>query len=326
MTKLDNPKISVIVPVYKVEKYLDRCVESIVNQTYKNLEIILVDDGSPDNCPEMCDVWAKKDERIQVIHKENGGLSSARNAALDISTGEYVCFVDSDDWIDSDMIEVLVRCVSEKKADVAMCGFYMDYSGERESDHVSPGSRVIEGEGIFKAFILDEIRPEMWGKLYAMNLFLDMRFDTKTKYAEDLQMNYHIMKKVKSFVSLDTCKYHYIQSNDGSITAPYMTDGRAQGYKITKFFVENETDPELRKLCVWRHVRGTFAILNRVVNGEDRVFYDRYYKELLSEILTYKKDILIYSRFSIKYKIAVLLIMVSPQLYLKVNRSILNRG
>ena len=323
---MEDAKISVIVPVYKVEKYLDRCVESIVNQTYKNLEIILVDDGSPDDCPVMCDAWAKKDERIQVIHKENGGLSSARNAALDISTGEYVCFVDSDDWIDSDMIEVLVRCVSEKKADVAMCGFYMDYSGERESDHVSLGSRVIEGEGIFKAFILDEIRPEMCGKLYAMNLFLDMRFDTKTKYAEDLQMNYHIMKKVKSFVSLDTCKYHYIQSNDGSITAPYMTDGRAQGYKITKFFVENETDPELRKLCVWRHVRGTFAILSRVVNGEDRVFYDRYYKELLSEILTYKKDILIYSRFSIKYKIAVVLIMVSPQLYLKVNRSILNRG
>ena len=104
-----------------------------------------------------------------------------------------------------------------------------------------------------------------------------------------------------------------------------MTDGRAQGYKITKFFVENETDPELRKLCIWRHVRGTFAILSRIVNGSDKTFYDRYFNELISEILTYKKDIL-YSRFSIKYKIAVVLIMVSPRLYLKVNRSILNRG
>ena len=317
---MDNPKISVIVPVYKVEKYLDRCVESIVNQTYKNLEIILVDDGSPDNCPVICDAWAKKDERIQVIHKENGGLSSARNAALDISTGEYVCFVDSDDWIDSDMIEVLVRCVSEKKADVAMCGFYMDYSGERESDHVSSGSRVIEGEGIFKAFILDEIRPEMCGKLYAMNLFLDMRFDTKTKYAEDLQMNYHIMKKVKSFVSLDTCKYHYIQSNDGSITAPYMTDGRAQGYKITKFFVENETDPELRKLCIWRHVRGTFAILSRIVNGSDKTFYNKYFDEIVKELLIYRREILLNNRLALKYKVSIILMTISPRICAYIKR------
>ena len=104
-----NPKISVIVPVYKVEKYLDKCVESIVNQTYKNLEIILVDDGSPDNCPAMCDEWAEKDERIRVIHKENGGLADARNAGMDIATGDYIGFVDSDDWIEPNMYEVLLK-------------------------------------------------------------------------------------------------------------------------------------------------------------------------------------------------------------------------
>ena len=98
-----QPKISVIVPVYKVEKFLDRCVESIVGQTYENLEIILVDDGSPDNCPSMCDKWAEKDSRIKVIHKENGGVSSARNAALYAATGDFIGFVDSDDWIEPDM-------------------------------------------------------------------------------------------------------------------------------------------------------------------------------------------------------------------------------
>lgn len=97
---MNDPLISVIVPVYKVEKYLDECVESIVNQTYRNLEIILVDDGSPDNCPQMCDDWAKRDARIRVIHKENGGLSSARNAGLDVCTGEYISFIDSDDWLE----------------------------------------------------------------------------------------------------------------------------------------------------------------------------------------------------------------------------------
>ena len=104
-----SDKISVIVPVYNVENYLRRCVDSIINQTYKNLEIILVDDGSPDNCPVICDEYAQKDSRIKVIHKENGGLSSARNCGMDMATGEYIGFVDGDDWIESDMYKFLIE-------------------------------------------------------------------------------------------------------------------------------------------------------------------------------------------------------------------------
>ena len=112
-----------IVPVYKVEKYLDRCVESIVNQTYRDFELILVDDGSPDNCPAMCDEWAQKDERIRVVHKKNGGLSSARNAGMDVMQGEYVCFVDSDDWIELDTLEVLMDLLKRyPQAQIAACG------------------------------------------------------------------------------------------------------------------------------------------------------------------------------------------------------------
>ena len=107
------PEISVIVPVYKVEKYLDRCIESIVNQTYPEFELILVDDGSPDNCPALCDAWAERDGRIRVIHKKNGGLSSARNAGMDVMCGKYVCFIDSDDWIELNFLEVL-RSLFEK--------------------------------------------------------------------------------------------------------------------------------------------------------------------------------------------------------------------
>ena len=103
-----KPLVSIIVPVYKVEKYLDRCVESLVNQTYKNIEIILVDDGSPDNCPEMCDAWAQKDSRIVVIHKENGGVSSARNKGLESARGEWIWFVDSDDYVELFALEKLV--------------------------------------------------------------------------------------------------------------------------------------------------------------------------------------------------------------------------
>ena len=104
-----NPLISVIVPIYNVEKYLARCVDSIVNQTYKNLEIILVDDGSPDRCPQMCDDYAEKDSRIKVVHKKNGGLSDARNAGMAVATGEYISFIDSDDWIDLETYDLVLE-------------------------------------------------------------------------------------------------------------------------------------------------------------------------------------------------------------------------
>ena len=113
-------KVSVIIPVYNVEKYLEECIQSVLKQTYKNLEIILVDDGSPDNCPKMCDEWAKKDSRIKVIHKQNGGASSSRNTGLDVMTGDFMCFIDSDDFIAKNYIEVLYNNLIETNSDVSM--------------------------------------------------------------------------------------------------------------------------------------------------------------------------------------------------------------
>ena len=120
--KKDSSKISVIIPVYNVEEYLDKCVTSVLNQTYKNLEIILVDDGSPDNCPKMCDEWAKKDKRIKVVHKKNGGLSDARNSGIEVCTGEYIGFVDSDDYIDKQMYKELLKRIESTNSDMVMCG------------------------------------------------------------------------------------------------------------------------------------------------------------------------------------------------------------
>ena len=113
--------ISIIVPIYKTEKYLDRCIKSIINQTYKNLEVILVDDGSPDRCGVICDKWAQKDKRIKVIHKENGGVSDSRNAGLDIANGEYIGFVDSDDYIHKDFIKILYNLCKENNSDISVC-------------------------------------------------------------------------------------------------------------------------------------------------------------------------------------------------------------
>lgn len=120
-----DPMISVIVPIYNVEKYLARCVDSIVNQTYKNLEIILVDDGSPDRCPQVCDDYAEKDSRIKVVHKKNGGLSDARNAGMAVATGEYISFIDSDDWIETSMFELLLNNIFQYDCEISCGGIMM---------------------------------------------------------------------------------------------------------------------------------------------------------------------------------------------------------
>ena len=122
--------VSVIVPIYKVEKYLNKCVDSIINQSYKNLEIILVDDGSPDKCGEICDKYAEKDSRVKVIHKENGGLSDARNAGIDIAKGDYLLFVDSDDWITSNICEVLIKNANDNLSDIIACNQYESFDGD----------------------------------------------------------------------------------------------------------------------------------------------------------------------------------------------------
>ena len=126
-------KVSVIVPVYNVEKYLDRCMQSLLNQTLKDIEIIMVDDGSPDNCPKMCDDYAKQDSRVKVIHKKNAGLGLARNSGLEVATGEYVAFVDSDDFTDVDAYRSLYENAQKRNADVVYAGFLMQHSDNTES-------------------------------------------------------------------------------------------------------------------------------------------------------------------------------------------------
>ena len=153
-------KISVIVPVYNVEQYLERCVESIVNQTYKNLEIILVNDGSTDNSGELCDELAKKDNRIKVVHKENGGLSDARNNGERESTGEYIIFIDSDDYIHHEMLNTLYNQIVEKNADVSICGVMNVYSNS-ETPQCSDINMdfVCDKEGFLKEYLIGEKIP-----------------------------------------------------------------------------------------------------------------------------------------------------------------------
>lgn len=202
-----NNKISVIVPVYKVEDYLNECVQSIINQTYQNLQIILVDDGSPDRCGEMCDAWAKIDKRIEVIHKKNGGLSDARNVGLDAAKGNFIAFVDSDDWIDPKMYEVMLRVLIKEKADFVACGI-VDCYLEKNVEHSMPytvGTSELFLERIYK----DTVFPvSAVNKLYRKECWKNIRFP-KGKLCEDAFTTYLLVDKATRIVQIPDTLYFY---------------------------------------------------------------------------------------------------------------------
>lgn len=207
--------ISVIVPVYKVEKYLDCCVESITNQTYKNLEIILVDDGSPDNCPKMCDEWAQKDSRIKVIHKENGGLSDARNAGMAIATGEVISFIDSDDYIDLNMYELLINKMHETDSDIVSCGVnWVDESGGVLKCDMVLSDVVFSTEEAMKELLDDgALKQPVWNRIYKKEIALTIPFE-KGKCHEDVFWSYQAVGKSKRICVINQALYCYVQRSD----------------------------------------------------------------------------------------------------------------
>ena len=210
-------KITVIVPVYNVEKYLDRCVESIINQTYQNLEIILVDDGSLDNCPVICDKLAERDCRVKVIHKQNGGLSDARNAGMEIATGELIGFVDSDDWIEPEMYQLLRDYMIEHDCDISACGVQMDWEDGTPSRRLTAdGCCVLNTVEAMRASIEETwLKQPVWYKLYKSRIVKDILFPDG-KYHEDVFWSYQAIGRAEKIGIFDCPCYHYLQRS-GSI-------------------------------------------------------------------------------------------------------------
>ena len=253
-----EPLISVIVPVYNVEAYLERCVESLLGQTWANLEVILVDDGSPDGCPAICESYAKKDKRVRVIHQTNAGLSGARNSGIDLAEGEYLAFVDSDDYVASDFIAALYRVMQETKSEISQCRF--DYvQGEPLKSEDSPVCRVYEGDNLMEQLYGPEEEATYfvvaWNKLYRRELFEEIRYPVG-RIHEDEATTYRLFHEGKKLAFLDHALYGYYTENTGSITSSFSKKRlqwlTAHEERIT-FFVENGYDRLLpqayRKLC-----------------------------------------------------------------------------
>ena len=200
--------ISVIVPVYNVEKYIRKCLDSIVNQTYRDLEIILVDDGSTDASGAICDEYAEKDIRIKVIHKENGGQSSARNLGLDIATGEYIGFVDSDDTIELETYHLLVS--SMQGNDIVICGHNVVY--EEKTETCCREESALDNAGLWSE-VFGRLNNAVWNKLYRRELLKGIYFDARFAHGEDLLFNLHYLKVARNGCVLNRALYNYYKSH-----------------------------------------------------------------------------------------------------------------
>lgn len=252
---MDQPKVTVVIPIYNVEKYLDRCVESIVSQTYENLEIILVDDGSPDRCPQMCDEWAKRDSRITVIHKTNAGLGMARNTGIDNAHGKYVCFFDSDDYVDRTTVEKCVKNAEEYRSDVVIFGRNDVYEdGSIVPKDIAPGRDVYQGD-----VIRNELLPSMFtykrgfgisscGKMYNLDTLkrLDKRFvSERENVSEDAYFAVDLFSDISVATVVCENLYFYFKRNN-SLSRIYKPDRQSRNdsfYRKTAELIKDRKLP-----------------------------------------------------------------------------------
>lgn len=220
-----NPLISVIVPVYNTDKYLRKCVDSILSQTYKNIELFLVDDGSFDNCPAICDEYAARDGRVRTMHKENGGIGQARNVALDRATGEYIAFVDSDDYIEEDMLEVLVKCALEHDADLVISANYINTPFRIIPPNTVNALKILPDSASLmrEYFTTDYVRGTVLNNLYKRELWNNIRFP-EWRASEDNATSYKIFDLCGKSAIVPKAFYHYVQREDSNEHAIKIED------------------------------------------------------------------------------------------------------
>jgi glycosyltransferase involved in cell wall biosynthesis len=309
----NNPLVTVIVPVYKVEPYLRRCLDSIVNQTYRNLEIILIDDGSPDNCGVICDEYAEIDKRIKVIHKKNGGLSSARNVGLDVFKGEYVSFVDSDDVVSLDMIEYLYDLLSDNNAEISVCLHEIVRDNHRWISFKNVNNQTVTPKECIKKLLYnDGVDTSAWAKLYKASLFNNVRYP-QGKLFEDIATTYKLFFNANRIALGNEAKYSYILRNS-SIVGSSFNEKKLDLLEMTDEMGRNVLNvyPDLSKAVLRRRVYARFSTLNQLARCVDR-------KKEKNCIIKFIKDntreILLNNEVCLKDKVASILLNVNYNLY-----------
>ncbi len=269
--------ISVIVPVYNVEPYLRKCMDSILGQTDPELEILVIDDGSTDQSGEICDEYAKADSRIRVFHTENRGLSEARNLGLDEAKGDYFGFVDSDDWIEPDMYEILLKTAVETGADVVECSVYLEYPDRTEE--VNRQDRKMTGMQAVAALLHNDLSDGVWNKLYRRKCFDRIRFP-KDRIFEEIATTYRVFSEADIVCSVAKPEYHYLQRPNGLSKETNMKNlvdyhySQRERFEALQDRVDEETRHEMLRRCarslsrIWVHYED-FPLTERLRYRDD---------------------------------------------------------
>lgn len=304
-------KVSIIVPIYNVEKYLSKCIESILSQTYKNIEIILVNDGSLDNSAQICDEYAKKDDRIIVIHKANGGVSSARNAGLDIATGKYIGFVDPDDYIENNMYELMVNKIEKYKADIAICGY--DYINENYTIeryyHIQQDEILTQKQFMSMQFDMPPtIRHVVWNKLFIAKTLKKIRFPEGINSSEDVYVLAEYAKFIKKAVFIHKPLYKNLVRSDSATHGGLKIEDLAASFPIHEKMHREAVSlyPDLKMHSI-AFLMDVFTLKYNEAE-QKHIILDSGKKEKSSKYLKYMK------KFIKKYSIAALF---SKEIYWK---------
>ncbi|MBQ9229379.1 MAG: glycosyltransferase family 2 protein [Eubacterium sp.] len=306
-----NDLVSIIIPCYNVEKYLDRCLNSVVNQTYQNLEIILIDDGSTDNTPVLCDEWTVKDKRIKVIHKANDGLANARNTGIEVCTGDYVMFTDSDDYVEPDTVEFLLSLSLKYNADVSRCGFYYDYDDGRV-EAVNNNDEILllnSDERMIDLIAGAYMSGVAWNKLYSRDIIKKHPYSKEDGCSEDLMHNFRVYQDIHTSVFCNQPKYHYVE-NGASITHSEFGYGAFDIIRARSIMLEHfKNDEGIYPHALEWYIKTSLVVLTGcVINNACRDQYET----LKHELRQYKLYVFKCGQFKKKYRIKYLMFCYLP--------------
>ena len=323
----EDDMISVVVPIYNVEKYIRKCIDSIKKQTYRNIEIILVDDGSPDKCGEICDEYAESDKRIKVIHKRNGGLSDARNVGIDIAKGKYITFVDSDDYVEEDYVMYLYSLIKKYNTEMSICSYYVeDYKNKRIDLGAKYQEKALEKiECISRMLCENGFAVSAWAKMYNLELFQDIRYPVG-KLCEDNGTTYKLIEQCDLIAYGNESKYIYIKRED-SIMNSKFSKKKLDLIELTDKMAEDlyPKFPELQDVVIKRKIQSRFSIIRQILFSEYDEANIKIAKDLRKEIVKgYGKQFFTNSKLDKRDRVAFVSILLGIKVY-KLNWSLYQR-
>ena len=319
---MGNLKVSIVIPAYNIEDYVERCIVSVTKQTHKNIEILVVDDGSTDHTGQIIDQLAKNDSRIKVFHKENGGVSSARNLGIQNATGDYIGFVDGDDCVEEDMYEHLLENAVAHNADIAHCGYRLVYPNGRIQCMYGSGKFVVQDntQGLIDLIEGSFIEPGLCNKLFQRKLFTKQleEIDGNIKINEDFLMNYYLFRESKKSVYEDFCPYHYMLRKGSASRGRINKNRLCDPIKVTHIIVDDTRERKKIHVAAKQRLFNQLVAASTLCTKEQSEDIKRYRKEYRQELRKNSSDIL-KGQYNKKLKLKVLWASIWPFSYMLVH-------